>query len=208
MKPTLPLYVAAVVMACLAATTVRADEAAVQQLRDAQTALANAKAWRRTTVTDNLEFRTSQTVVAEAVQPDLFHYVAWSGLEYFSDGKSNRCRDRDGTVREVEFDNVKPLDFAREKSRLQGLLAGLKDARVEERTTFRDLPTTVVAFTIENDGVVSTGKLWISDADHLPLKIESETHSEWKAPSGVPQRVNQRATGSYEYDPSIKIVMP
>lgn len=208
MKLTLSRF--AVVLACLAITTVRADDAAVGQLRASQTALANAKAWRRTTMTTNLDDRMTQTVVAEAVQPDLFHYVTWSGVEYFSDGKRNLLRNRDGTVSTVEPENLKPLNAVRDKYSLKGMLEGIKDARVAAHETIGNLPATVVVFTVEIDGVVSTGKLWISDADHLPLKIESETHSEMKILSSIPipHRYNQRATGSYEYGPSIQIIMP
>ncbi len=206
MKPiSSPLL--AVVAACLAFTAVRADDAAVQELRAAQAALAKAKAWRRTTVITNLDTNKAQTVVAEFVQPDLFRLVL-PELQCFTDGTNTRVRQQDGTVSDGDAKMVQLLKSSREKFSMAGLLDPIKEAHVVERKTFRDLPTTMIACTIETEGMAVKSKLWISDADHLPLKIENEVHGQTKDDTGAARPINQRSAGSFEYGPTIKIVLP
>ena len=204
MKTTFPLLAA---LTCLIVTTVRADDAAVQQIRTARTALVNAKAWRRTTVTTDLNTNKGTKVVVESVQPDLFHLVL-PEFECFSDGKRNLVRQKDGTVSAADAERVQLMEFSQAQYNMRVLVATLKEAHVVEHQTFRDLPATVVAFTMGNEGMAATGKMWISDADHLPLKIESETRGQVKEGPGVTRTINARSASSFEYDPSIKIAMP
>ena len=49
----------------------------------------------------------------------------------------------------------------------------------------------------------SSVKLWISDTNPRPLKSEIETHREMKAAP-----VHKKTVVTYEYDPSMKIVVP
>ena len=112
MKTTFPLLAA---LTCLIVTTVRADDAAVQQIRTARTALVNAKAWRRTTVTTDLNTNKGTKVVVESVQPDLFHLVL-PEFECFSDGKRNLVRQKDGTVSAADAERVQWLLRSRKRT--------------------------------------------------------------------------------------------
>jgi hypothetical protein len=52
-------------------------------------------------------------------------------------------------------------------------------------------------------GLDSTVKLWVSDANNLPVKSEADIHRELKG-----HTTSKKAVTTFEYGPSIKIAVP
>ena len=56
----------------------------------------------------------------------------------------------------------------------------------------------------------ANARVWVADADHRPLRVEGEVNGEFKLGphAGAGRRVHRSSLVVYDYDPSIRIVLP
>ena len=130
-------------------------------------------------------------------------------MEMWFDGKKTFMRHGpSGEIREVPSTMSAMIAQAREQASVNALLGMAKEAKFVGHDNVNGAPASIYSFKTEMAGFTTTSKLWISDADSRPLKAEGETHGELKIAAGPEHATNKKSLTTFEYDASIKIVVP
>ena len=159
----------------------------------------------------------------ERVDPGLTHY--WQGrdgkkeIEMFGDGPRALIRAGSATEFEDAGRSVAVL-LARLRQasvwplaeNLQGEVlasaSSAKDLRASGHTVFGGKPTTIYVFSADSGGLHQSGERWISDQDSLLLKSVSDRKGVTMTEKGTTTQVEEHAETIFDYDPTIKIVLP
>ncbi len=179
-------------------------------------ALDDAPAYRMTSTTTKLDNGDTDVRMVEFVKPKAVHLRGESKgkvtNEMFSDGaKTYALIKSTGAFAELPKDIGDNLaEMAHLVTPMQELLSVTPSVNLVGHEEIAGKAISV--YTREEEDVLklhTTAKLWISEQDHRLLKIEAETHGNLKTKSHPEGRaISNRWTVSYEYDPSIKIVLP
>ena len=98
--------------------------------------------------------------------------------------------------------------MARQASSLDLVLQMADRVRLVGHEPVNGVPASVYAFDALVMGMHAAGKVWVADGDGRPLKAEGEVNGEVKLGGRGSRRVHKHSVATYEYDPSIRIVMP
>jgi outer membrane lipoprotein-sorting protein len=191
----------------------RAEEDAKEVLKKAQKAQLDAPACRIKIISTDTGNNKSSTMTIEFVKPDLIHWKMEEKdqvrMEMWSDGKKTSMRQGPGAeVKDAPLNMSAMLTKARESASMDALIGMTREFKFVGHENVSGLPASVYTFKSEILGLNSTTKLWVSETDNRPLKAEGETHGEIKMGSGPGHATNKRSVTTYEYDPSIKIIVP
>lgn len=207
------ISLAAAAIGTLCISAVRAGDDPREAIAKAQKAQTEAPSCRVKIISTDIDGQKPSTIILELVKPDLFHFkMEDSGrvkMEMWSDGKKTFMRrGASGEVTEVPSTMSAIIAQAREQASINALLGMARDVRFVGRENLNGTSASIYTFTTEMAGFTTTSKLWISDADSRPLKAEGETHGELKIDAGSGHATNKKSLTTFEYDPSIKIVLP
>ncbi len=146
----------------------------------------------------------------EMVNPDLMHLRTGMGTEVYSDGRTILSREgASGPFAEARGNVGATVAMARQMATPDVLLQMATDVRFAGRDTVGGVPASIYAVDALVMGLRVNARLWVSDADRRPLRLEGETNGELKFGGARPgHRVHRSAVVTYEYDPSIQVVMP
>jgi hypothetical protein len=200
------LVVAAGVIFTVAA---RADDAARQAIQKALKAQLEVPAYRlNSSCLDNVKYNTHD-VITEVTNPDKVHTVQkWNGSvnrEFFTDGKRLLTRDTGAGIFKEQTDN--PAAKIKEL-RDDALLAEPgkdDDVRQKGQETIKGIPASIYIITSANKTEITT--LWISDSDNRVLKTTRKIKGELSILKQT-TRVDMSCETTYEYDPTIKVILP
>ena len=193
-------------------STARAEDDAKEALKKAQKAQLDAPASRMKMISTDAENKLS-TMTIEFVKPDMMYWKMEENsqvkMEMWSDGKKTFMRHGpDGEIKEAPMNMSALITQARQSGSLEALIGMAKELKFVGHEKVNGTSASVYTFKTAIMGLDSVAKIWISDADNRPLKSESETHGELKIGSGPGRTTNKKSAITYEYDPSIKVVMP
>jgi len=185
----------------------RADEDVKDALHKAQKAQTDAPAYRMRMVSTEANDKTNGMTV-DVVQPGSIYWKTENNgrteVELWSDGKKTYIRQAaDGAVRESTIEVSSLLTQARQVNPFETLMTEAREPKFVGHEELNGVGTSVYTFKSSLMRIDSSVKLWVSDADHCPLKCEVETHRELKGAS-----VHKKTVVTYEYGPSIKVVVP
>ncbi len=172
----------------------------------------DAPAYRmKMTSTDNSS-KAVTSITLESVNPDGLHMKSEAGgvttMELISDGKRTMMSQGGGALQEAPAGMSAMIGQARKSATMETMIQAAKDVKLAGHESVNGVPATIYTFGTEMMGLQSTNKLWVSDKDHRPLKSEGEAHGDVQMGSQPGQKVDQKVAIAYEYDPSIKIVLP
>ena len=209
MKPVLRLLLTAAT-ACLFASSARAD--ARDEIAQAIKAQNDAPAYRmKVSSTDNAT-KILSTINLESVKPDGLHMKQETGgkvqLEVFSDGKRTLMSQGAGPLQEAPAGMGAMIAATRKTASVEAMAQTARDVAVAGHESVNGGPATAYTFSTDAMGLQSASKLWVSDADHRPLKSESTVRGELQMGGQTVQKLDRTMTITYEYDPSIQIVLP
>lgn len=179
----------------------------MEALKKAQQAQLDAPAFRMKMVSTDTGNKTSAMTI-ELVKPEMLHWKSEENgqvtVEMWSDGKKTYMRQGSaGEIHDSPIDIGSLITQARQSNALETLIAAAKELKFIGHEDVSGTPASVYTFKTAMMGMDSSVKLWISDANSLPLKSEADLHRELKGAT-----INKKIVTSYEYDPSIKIVVP
>ena len=153
----------------------------------------------------------NMTVAMERVKPSQLHFKTEGGpvsVELYSDGQKTLMKQGEGAFQEAPAQMAAMLTQNSQEAMMQQAIQTAKNVKVTGHEAVNGAATTVYAYDADQSGMHSANKLWVSDKGHLPMKSESDVHGSVAA-GGVPSReVNMKVTCTFDYDPSIKVVMP
>jgi outer membrane lipoprotein-sorting protein len=190
----------------------QAEANAMEALKRAQKAQIDAPACRMKIISTDAENKSS-TMTLEFVKPDLMHWKMEENsqvkMEMWSDGKKTFMRKGSaGEIKEAPLNMSAMITKARESASVQALMGMAKELKFVGHEAVSGTPASAYTFKTEMMGLNSAVKLWISDVDNRPLKSEGETHGEIKIGTGPGRATNKKSVTTFEYDPSIKVIMP
>ena len=190
---------------CISAA--QADEEVKDALQKAQKAQTDAPVYRMRMVSTEANDKTDGMTI-ELVKPDLLYWKTENNgrttVEMWSDGKKTYIRqDPNGDVRESTMDVNSLLTQARQVNPLETLISKAQYSKFVGHEELNGIATSVYTFKSNLMNTDSEVKLWVSDIDHCPLKSEFDMHRELKNAS-----VHKKTVVTYEYGPSIKVVVP
>jgi outer membrane lipoprotein-sorting protein len=185
----------------------QAGDSPMEALKKAQKAQVDAPASRMKVVTTDDNNKTS-TVTIEMVQPNMLHWMTDNdgqvAMEMWADGKKTFMRQGPGgEIRESPIDLNSLMTQARQSNTLETFIAAAQDLKLVGHEDVNGAPASLYTFKSNAMGLDSTVKLWVSDANNLPVKSEADTHRELKG-----HTTSKRSVTTFEYGPSIKIVVP
>jgi len=185
----------------------RAGDDAMEALKKAQKAQLDAPASRMKVVTTDDNNKTS-TVTIELAKPDMLHWTTENdgqvAMEMWADGTKTFMRQGPGgEIHESPISINSLITQARQSNTLETLVAAAQDLKFVGHENVNGTAASIYTFKSTAMGLDSTVKLWVSDADSLPLKSEAEIHRELKG-----HTTSKKALTTFEYGPSIKIVLP
>lgn len=167
----------------------------------------DAPAYRMTMSSADTNTNASTSIILESVKPDGMHLKSVAGgkvaMEMMTDGKRTLMSQAGGELQEAPPAVAAMITQAKQTATMEAMIGQAKDIKMVGHETVNGTPTSVYTFATDMMGINSTNKLWVSDKDHRPLKSEGEGHGEMAG-----QKVDQKVTVAYDYDPSIKIVLP
>ena len=186
----------------------RAEEDVTEALKKAVQAQLDAPAFRMRSVSTDITSNKTSAVTVELVKPNLLYWKSEENaqvtMEMWSDGKKTYMRQGPaGEIRPAAMDINSLITQARQVNPLETLITKAKDLKFVGNEEVNGVRASVYTFKSLLTGMDSSAKLWISDAESRPLKSETETHRDLKAAP-----VHKKTVITYEYDPSIKIVVP
>ncbi len=197
------------VAALLATTfcaTVRADDAK-DALVAAEKAAKDTPAYRMKVTSTDPAKKVDTVMTVEVVNPDTMHLKSEMGgqpqMEVYSDGQKVFMSQAGGAMQEAPAQIGAMMKQTRDQLSGGAMTKLAQNAKLVGHETVGGVPASVYTFDVDMMGMHVTSKEWVSDKDHRPLKVESVTKG-----SVAGQDVNQNTTATYEYDPSIKVVMP
>jgi hypothetical protein len=187
----------------------RADDAARQAIQKALKAQLEVPAYRlKSSCLDNVKLNTHD-VITEVANPDKVHTVRkWNGsvnIEAFTDGK--RLLTRDGGAGEFKEQTDDPAAKIKElrDNALLGEPGKEDDVRQKGQETIKGITASV--YIITSKSLTTTTTLWIDDSDNRVLKTVRKIKGEVSILKQT-TRVDMDCETTYEYDPSIKIMLP
>lgn len=207
MKFTSLLLTAASVCA-LSATVVAADPK--DDLAAVMKAQNDAPSFRAKVITTGTGM--NMTVTMEKVKPSQLHVKTEGGpvsMEIYSDGQKTLMKQGGGEFQEAPPQVAAMLTQNSQEAMMQQAMQAAKNVKVSGHEAVNGNPATVYSYDAEMSGMQSSNKLWVSDKDHRPVKSESEVHG--SMPSGgaaASTDLNMKIVSTFDYDPSIKVVMP
>jgi outer membrane lipoprotein-sorting protein len=179
----------------------------MEALKKAQKAQLDAPAFRMKIVTTDDNNKTS-TVTIELVKPDMLHWATEDDgkmtVEMWADGKKTYMRQGPaGEIHESPINISSLITQARQSNTLETLIAAAQDLKFVGHENVNGAPASIYTFKSTAMGLDSSVKLWVSDADNLPLKSEADTRRELKG-----HTTSKKSITTFEYGPSIKIIVP
>ena len=189
----------------LAATARAQDDREV--LRQSVEAMRRAPAYRVTVIDSG---SSASELSMEVVNPNLLHLRTGMGTEVYSDGRTILSREgASGRFEEARGNVAATVALARQMSTPDALLATATSVRFTGRDTANGQPASVYAVDALMLGMRVNARVWVADTDRRPLRLEGEVNGEVKLGSRTGgRRVHRSATVTYDYDPSIRIVLP
>jgi outer membrane lipoprotein-sorting protein len=189
-------------------STALAEGDVMEALKKAEQAQLDAPAFRMKMVSTDLTSNKTSAVTVEQVKPDLLYWRSEDNgqvtVEMWSDGKKPYMRQGPaGEIHPAPMDVNSLVTQARQVNPLETLITKAREPKLVGHEEVNGVPASVYTFKSLLTGMDSSVKLWISDADSRPLKTDTETQRELK---GAP--VHKKTVTTYEYDSSIKIVVP
>ena len=192
------------------ATCASADPKA--DISAAMKAQNDAPAFRAKISTLDNSTKAATTITMESVKPDQMHVKTEMGpgmvVEMYSDGKKTVMSQGGGAYMDAPPQVAEMLGKARQQATMDTALQAAKNIQVAGHETVNGNAATVYSYDADMMGMQSTNKIWISDKDHRPLKSESGVHGSVQMGTEPGPAVDMKVTTSFDYDPSIKIVMP
>ena len=188
-------------------TTARAQDDGREVLRQAIEAARRAPAYR-VTVTE--AGSPTPELRMEVVNPDLLHLRSGMGTEVYSDGKTVLSREgTSGPFAPARGNVAAELALARQMATPDAFLQMATGVRLAGHDNVNGTPASIYAVNALMLGMRVDGRVWIADADRRPLRVEGEVNGEAKLGSRTGgRRVHRSAVVTYDYDPSIRVVMP
>jgi outer membrane lipoprotein-sorting protein len=198
---------AAISIGILFISAAQAGDDPMEALKKAQKAQLDAPASRMKVITTDDNNKTS-TVTIELVNPDMLHWTTENdgqvAMEMWADGKKTYMRQGPaGEIRESPINISSLITQARQSNTLETFIAAAQDLKVVGHENVNGAPASIYTFKSTAMGLDSSVKLWVSDANNLPLKSEADTHRELKG-----HTTSKKSVTTFEYGPSIKIVVP
>ena len=146
----------------------------------------------------------------EMVNPDLLHLRTGMGTEVYSDGRTMVSREgASGPFAAARGNVAATVALARQMATSDVLLQMATDVRFAGRDSVGGVPASIYAVDALVLGMRVNARLWVADADRRPLRLEGEANGEIKFGGARPgHRVHRSAVVTYEYDPSIRVVLP
>ena len=198
-----PLAAVFVTLFCAAA---RADDAK-DALVAAEKAAHDAPAYRMKVTSTDPTTKAVTTMTVEIVNPESMHLKSEGGgqpqMEVYSDGTKVFISRAGGPMQPAPAQLGAMMKQMRDQVSGSAMSKLAQNAKVVGHETVGGAPASVYTFDADVMGMHMVSKEWISDKDHRPLKVESETKG-----TVANQAINQNTTVSFEYDPSLKITMP
>ena len=196
-----------VVAVAVASTTVRAQEDGWGALRQSMEAMRQAPAYRATVVEAG---GAAPELSMEVVNPNLLHVRTGMGTEIYSDGKTMVSREgASGPFAPAHGNVAVTVALARQMATPDAILAMATGVRLTGHETVNGAAASVYAVDALVMGMRVNARVWVADADHRPLRTEAEINGELKTGGhGGSRRVHRNATVTYDYDPTIRIVLP
>ena len=192
--------------ACLLATSAWAADPKADIVASMK-AQNDAPAYRMKMTSTDPNTKAVTAITLESVNPDGMHMKTEAGgkvvMEMLTDGKRTLMSQGGGDLQDAPPQVASMIGQARKTATMEAMIQTATDVKVAGHETVNGVPTTVYTFATEMMGLHSTNKLWVSDKDHRPLKSEGEAHGDMQG-----QKVDQVVAVAYDYDPSIKIVLP
>ena len=191
----------------LLVTTARAQDGR-EALRQAAEAMRQAPAYRAT-VSDAGSSATELSM--EVVNPNLLHLRTGMGTEVYADGKTILSREgASGSFTEARGNVAATVALARQMATPDALLQMTTGVRFAGHDAVNGQPASVYAVDATMLGMRVNARVWVADADRRPLRVEGEINGELKLGphAGAGRRVHRSSVVTYQYDPSIRIVMP
>jgi outer membrane lipoprotein-sorting protein len=185
----------------------QAGDSPMEALKKALKTQLDAPASRMKVITTDDNNKTS-TVTIEMVQPNMLHWTTENdgtvAMEMWADGKKTFMRQGPGgEIRESPIDLNSLNTQARQSNTLETFIAAAQDLKLAGHEEVNGAPASIYTFKSAAMGLDSTVKLWVSDANNLPVKSEADIHRELKG-----HTTSKRSVTTFEYGPSIKIVVP
>lgn len=171
----------------------------------------DAPAYRAKVLTADSTSGMNMTVTMERVKPNQIHVKTEGGpvsAEVYSDGQKTLMRQGTGAFQEAPPQVAAMMTQNSQEAVMQQAIQSAKNVKVAGHEAVSGTPATVYSYDAEMMGVQSANKLWVSDKDHRPIKSESDVHGNVAVGGQGGQNVNMKVTSTFEYDPSIKVVMP
>lgn len=185
----------------------QAGDEPMEALKKAQKAQLDAPASRMKVITTDDNNKTS-TVTIEMVQPNMLHWTTENdgqvAMEMWADGRKTYMRQGPGgEIHESPIDLNSLITQARQSNTLETLVAAAQDLKLAGHESVNGAPASIYTFKSTAMGLDSSVKLWVADANNLPLKSEADTRRELKG-----HTTSKKSMTTFEYGPSIKIIVP
>jgi hypothetical protein len=179
-----------------AASSDAGDATAV--LLEAAQAVKN-RSYRATTQSVKADSTDTSVSTVEFVPPDKYHVINPS-MEIIISGSDTYMKVGDQWT-------VSPIDLSGLLKSLEGIqddaMSGITNLKEEANDTLDGKAARVFSYdlntAVSGTQVASSNRIWISQADNLPLKIESLSETDG---------VKTTTTVLYDYDPNLKIEVP
>lgn len=209
MQPAFRLLLTTATVGALAVSA-RAD--ARDEVAQAVKAQNEAPAYRMFVVTTDHVTKTVNTLSLETVKPDSLHMKQEADgktqVEVLSDGKRTLMSQNGGALEEAPAGLAAMIATARRSAAMEDMVKTAQNVQVAGHETISGTPATIYTFDSDVLGLQTTNKLWVSDKDHLPLKSEGTVKGDLQMGGQTAQKMDRGLVTTYQYDPSIKIVLP
>lgn len=209
MKSISRILLATAVSACALTSSVLADTK--DDLAAVMKAQNDAPAYRAKVATSGGPAGANMTITMEKVKPNQMHVKTEGGpvaMEIYSDGQKTLMRQGEGAFQEAPAQMAAMLTQNSQEAMMQQAIQASKNVKVDGHDTVNGVAATVYSYDADMNGMQSSNKLWVSDKEHRPIKSESTVHGSVPAAGAAGQDINMKVTSTFDYDPSIKVVMP
>ncbi len=208
MKLVPSLFLAAT-SACLFSTTAFAD--LKDDLAAVIKAQGDAPAYRAKVITSGGPAGANMTITMEKVKPNQMHVKTEGGpanIEIYSDGQKTLLRQGEGAFQEAPAQMAAMLTQNSQEVMMQQAIQSAKNVKVSGKDNVGGVAATIYSYDADVQSMHSANKLWVSDKDKRPIKSESEVKGNVATGAEGGTDINMKVTSTFDYDPSIKVVMP
>ena len=153
----------------------------------------------------------NMTVTMDRVKPNMLHVKTEGGpvsMEVYSDGQKTLMKQGEAAFQEAPPQMAAMLTQNSQEAMMQQAVQAAKNVKVVGHEAVNGAAATVYSYDADMSGLQSSNKLWVFDKDHRPVKSESEVHGSVTAGGPAGTNINMKITTAFDYDPSIKVVMP